>query len=726
MRIKSLITLVLALTVVLCSDAISQELKDMKVVEVPEGSETTYIVRNPREAILIAHSPIVNMAFENNMGIIKVDNPNPGEFRIHIPPGTNIVTFKADGYLPLKKRFNIKAKSYKEVRVIPQRLSLSHNRPEIRLQYTLESPDERVLGSIDNNVLNLNFINGEVILKPAPGTHSVRLNSKGRIWEKTFILEEGQKALEVVMFSDEKVKDYVPDEPGSLFLTTIPPGATVYMNELEQGKTPLTLEHVEPGKYEIDLVRPLYLLEHFVLDINPLDYNTHSVILTPNFGVVEIESNPQGASVIVDGAEKGRTPLIIPQIDAGNHIVKLIRSRFHDEEDILKIEPGDTLLKNYQLRPKFGNLEITSDPPGAVVRIDGEIRGETPVKIDTIGSGSHIISLKLKNYNELVDQIEISDRSVVSKNYDLKGDFGLFTLITEPSGAQVIFQSDNVENKVSPVEELKLKPGTYFLNIMKTGYEPLETSVMIALGKKESIDLTLERSIGTLKISSRPQLATIYLDDVEVGQTPKVFREIPIGDHIVRLEKDGFDVFEERITIERRQIRNINHELSTVGFKRWQAKRYEARALASYAPGVGQFHSGQWVRGLVYSLLFLGTVGSAFDNRMEYDNLNDSYLEAEKSYQSTDITSEMQAHFTDMEDLRGKMVSKNDRINNLMFASVAIYIIQSVDAWIWGGGKQPKAPRQKLIGKKFGMAPGIIINPNKVAVGICLTLGGKK
>jgi len=106
---------------ILIQPIFSQELKEMDVKPVPESESMTFVIRNPNEAILIVHSTIPDLQFESNRSIIEVDNPDPGEYRLHLEPGTHIITFKAGGYLPIKERFHILIKEFKEVRVKPKK-----------------------------------------------------------------------------------------------------------------------------------------------------------------------------------------------------------------------------------------------------------------------------------------------------------------------------------------------------------------------------------------------------------------------------------------------------------------------------------------------------------------------------------------------------------------------------------------------------------------------------
>ena len=119
---------------ILTQTIFSQELKEMEIERVPESEKSSFIVRNPNEAILIVHSSIIDLQFDSNLGIIDVGNPYQGEYRVHLHPGTNLITFKADGYKPIiNERFHISKKEYEEVK-IRSKEQIIINDQKLRLQ----------------------------------------------------------------------------------------------------------------------------------------------------------------------------------------------------------------------------------------------------------------------------------------------------------------------------------------------------------------------------------------------------------------------------------------------------------------------------------------------------------------------------------------------------------------------------------------------------------------
>lgn len=54
---------------------------------------------------------------------------------------------------------------------------------------------------------------------------------------------------------------------------------------------------------------------------------------------------------------------------------------------------------------------------------------------------------------------------------------------------------------------------------------------------------------GSLNVESTPFGATIYIDGKEVGKTPKPINEILVGEHEIKLVKDGYKTHTETVTI---------------------------------------------------------------------------------------------------------------------------------------------------------------------------------
>lgn len=146
------------ISLILIQSTFSQELKEMEIERIPESESSHYIVRNPNEAILIVHSTISNLQFETIRDRINVDKPDPGEYILHLPPGTNLITIKADGYLPVKERFYIEKKKYEEVRIKPKKQAVIQEQVVIQEQAVIQKLKEMVIEEVPESESSPYFV----------------------------------------------------------------------------------------------------------------------------------------------------------------------------------------------------------------------------------------------------------------------------------------------------------------------------------------------------------------------------------------------------------------------------------------------------------------------------------------------------------------------------------------------------------------------------------------
>ena len=106
-------------------------------------------------------------------------------------------------------------------------------------------------------------------------------------------------------------------------------------------------------------------------------------------GAVTVRSEPAEASVFVDGAFRGVTPLEVGGLLPGRHSVRIEKADFKPHFAALEA-PGGTA--DLRLEPvSSGSLEVRSEPSGAEVYLDGRFRGVAPIVVDDVRAGPHVI-----------------------------------------------------------------------------------------------------------------------------------------------------------------------------------------------------------------------------------------------------------------------------------------------------------------------------------------------
>ena len=103
---------------------------------------------------------------------------------------------------------------------------------------------------------------------------------------------------------------------------------------------------------------------------------------------VIVESSPAGAFVAIDGLGTGRATPTELALGPGEHRLALVLDGYEDHEGPLAVA-GDTTV-NVVLRPARPTLELSSDPPGAMVLRDGQFVGSTPMTFTDLTRGEDV------------------------------------------------------------------------------------------------------------------------------------------------------------------------------------------------------------------------------------------------------------------------------------------------------------------------------------------------
>jgi len=138
-----------------------------------------------------------------------------------------------------------------------------------------------------------------------------------------------------------------PPATGQLTVRSRPGGAMVTVNGRERGQTPLTLENLTYGAYDLRVSQAGYQPERRRVTLTARR-STASVDVPMRrtraaaqeersaapppaprtasgefVGAVLVESRPSGARVFIDGKLAGTTPLSVAEVSAGSHVVRL-------------------------------------------------------------------------------------------------------------------------------------------------------------------------------------------------------------------------------------------------------------------------------------------------------------------------------------------------------------------------------------------------------------------
>jgi TonB family protein len=114
---------------------------------------------------------------------------------------------------------------------------------------------------------------------------------------------------------------------------------------------------------------------------------------------LRIETDPPGAAVVLDGKDAGFSPLAVRSVRPGVHMVKVSRDGYAPAGLTLEIRKDETPPPlRFVMEPLTAKLRVHSDPAEAVVRVDGQPVGRTPLDSVDLPPGRHDIRLERHGY----------------------------------------------------------------------------------------------------------------------------------------------------------------------------------------------------------------------------------------------------------------------------------------------------------------------------------------
>ena len=109
-----------------------------------------------------------------------------------------------------------------------------------------------------------------------------------------------------------------------------------------------------------------------------------------------------------------------------------------------------------------------------------------------------------------------------------------------------------------------LKEGMHLIEVKKNGYRSQQKTIQ--LSQQQKLDVVfgeLVAILGNLSVNYKPFGADVYVDGKKLGQSPRVFNGLLVGNHQVEMRKDGYTTDKKSVTISEGQTMSISGTLSS-------------------------------------------------------------------------------------------------------------------------------------------------------------------
>ena len=263
---------------------------------------------------------------------------------------------------------------------------------------------------------------------------------------------------------------------------------------------------------------------------------------------VSLTTNPSGATVIVDGKDRGVTPIMLYDLEPGKHHVKFRRAGYTESDRFFDTREGPFIERNTVLKEQKGLLLLKTEPAGCDIQIDGVSVGQTPRLVTHLSTREvHSVRLRKAGYQDQTISVKFEGRKPLVREEKLVLASGTIDVISEPAGAEVTV--NGIPRGRAPLKVTGVPKGRAIVKFHLDGFEDAVRELAVNAGDEQTLPVVLKGLPGTLHLASVPEGARIYVNDRFEGKAPVSLAGLKPGDYAVRAELDGFGTLSRTVTL---------------------------------------------------------------------------------------------------------------------------------------------------------------------------------
>lgn len=305
---------------------------------------------------------------------------------------------------------------------------------------------------------------------------------------------------------------------------------------------------LRPGEYTVVARRTGYYDLEEPIEVGNASSQEFRFRLARLPGLVSVVTRPdvEGAEVSLDGEVRGTTPLPALEVETGPHELAVIAPRYRPNQTAVEVEGGGVeQTVEVVLEPAWAEVSLSSVPPGATLRVDGEEVGVTPVTAEML-EGARELDLTLEGFDRWQRMVAVeAGRPQILDEVELSEAGGVLALTSSPAGAMV---SVDGEYRGRTPLDLSLTPGAeHTIQLSKLGHEGASRTVAVESGEEQALRVALKAQTGEVDLVTKPADAEVFVDGVSRGPASQRL-VLSAVEHVIEVRKPGFQTFRTAVT----------------------------------------------------------------------------------------------------------------------------------------------------------------------------------
>ena len=246
-----------------------------------------------------------------------------------------------------------------------------------------------------------------VVENVAVGAHQVEIRPPG----------QQPYSQSVTVLAGQRATVTMPGVQGaSLRVIATAPGAVISIDGEVVGPSPASRDGLAPGDHIVEAQAEGYQVARQTVTLEAGRNRVISVDMeldAGEIGRIVVEANVDGASVVIDGEDRGTAPVVLTP-EPGPHAI-VVRADGHQEfSTTCETRAGQNCEVNATLTPQQVRVSVAVQTGlrGAELYVDDELAGPVPYD-GTLPAGSHVLSVRAPGHEEYRQQVLLRPSSEV-------------------------------------------------------------------------------------------------------------------------------------------------------------------------------------------------------------------------------------------------------------------------------------------------------------------------
>jgi len=309
---------------------------------------------------------------------------------------------------------------------------------------------------------------------------------------KPITIENNQKAVQPAVVKTQN-KNTAVNNFASLSLNSVPDGANVTINGELKGATPLQLNDLVSGNYDISITANGYKTYSDNIKLKKGDSKKIEIPLIPLTGNLAIITEPPGAQIRIDNKPlNSLSPTSVDKITAGKHTIVISKNGYASYTAEINVTPGQTKSLNLTLNPAFGILNILVKPWGSIY-IDNSLKKESASFVNQfeLSAGKHMLKITHPSLGYWQNEITVEYNKTKKIEIDFNRKYKINISAEDKNGSPVsgnIFIDGKDSGEITP-KQIELNSGIHHIIVKKEGYVAAngEKEILIVNHAKEPL-----------------------------------------------------------------------------------------------------------------------------------------------------------------------------------------------------------------------------------------------